>query len=415
MTEYHINFTKRSIEQIPTPPPGKRLTYHDTKLKGLSVRVTANSKKTFLVRKRINGVSKRITIGNFPELTIEQVRNQARVHIGEIALGIDPLAKRREKKAKVVTLGEVLTDYLETRKSLSEKTIKDYQRVIDVALSDWKEKPLSTISKDKVEEQHKILGAQGPAWANLSMRVLRALFNFAANKYEDSEGRSLFPENPVKRLSSTRAWYKVERRTGFIKSTDLKGWFDTVIELPMTSPSVNGALIRDYLMLLLFTGLRKTEAASLKWDQIDMASKTLTAIDTKNGRDHTLPLSDFLYRLLANRRIETTSEFVFPGPGNLGYLQEPKRQITRVAKVSGIKFTCHDLRRTFVTIAESLDIPAYALKRLLNHKSSDDVTAGYIVMDVDRLRVPMQKITQHILSVAGRTPEVPTLTATVNR
>ena len=69
----------------------------------------------------------------------------------------------------------------------------------------------------------------------------------------------------------------------------------------------------------------------------------------------------------------------------------------------------HDLRRTFITIAESLDIPAYALKRLLNHKTANDVTAGYIITDVERLRRPMQQITDHILSLVSReTQPVPT-------
>jgi len=64
--------------------------------------------------------------------------------------------------------------------------------------------------------------------------------------------------------------------------------------------------------------------------------------------------------------------------------------------LSGVECTLHDLRRTFITIAESLDIPGYALKRLLNHKDPNDVTAGYIVSDVGRLRGPMQKITDFI-------------------
>lgn len=71
----------------------------------------------------------------------------------------------------------------------------------------------------------------------------------------------------------------------------------------------------------------------------------------------------------------------------------------KVIEKTGIKFTVHDLRRTFITIAESLDIPAYALKRLLNHKTSGDVTAGYIIIDVERLRRPMQMITDYILKV----------------
>jgi integrase len=76
----------------------------------------------------------------------------------------------------------------------------------------------------------------------------------------------------------------------------------------------------------------------------------------------------------------------------------------RLSKESGISFTIHDLRRTFLTIAESLDIPAYAVKRLANHKMSNDVTAGYIVTDVERLRQPMQKITDYILKCAGYRP-----------
>lgn len=72
---------------------------------------------------------------------------------------------------------------------------------------------------------------------------------------------------------------------------------------------------------------------------------------------------------------------------------------------SGAEFTLHDLRRTFVTIAESLDIPAYALKRLLNHRvSAADVTAGYIIHDVERLRRPMQVITDYLLSTGGIRP-----------
>ena len=46
---------------------------------------------------------------------------------------------------------------------------------------------------------------------------------------------------------------------------------------------------------------------------------------------------------------------------------------------------------------ESLDIPAYALKRMLNHSDGADVTAGYIVASVERLREPMQKVSDYLL------------------
>lgn len=156
-------------------------------------------------------------------------------------------------------------------------------------------------------------------------------------------------------------------------------------------------ILRDYLLLIIFTGLRRQEAAKLRRDQVDFKARSLTITDTKNRESHTLPLPDYLLNLLRNRLQNTSSEFVFPGPGAAGHIIEPRKQIAKVIATSGITFTVHDLRRTFITVAESLDIPAYALKRLLNHKMQSDVTSGYIMTDVERLRKPMQQITDFIL------------------
>lgn len=119
--------------------------------------------------------------------------------------------------------------------------------------------------------------------------------------------------------------------------------------------------------------------------------------DTKNHQPLTLPLTDYIYELLENRKAVTNSDYVFAGDGKSGYLIEPRRQVQKVIQSSGVLFTLHDLRRTFITIAESIDISAYALKRLVNHKMSNDVTAGYIVSDVERLRKPMQQISSQLL------------------
>lgn len=84
-----------------------------------------------------------------------------------------------------------------------------------------------------------------------------------------------------------------------------------------------------------------------------------------------------------------------PGTGAAGHIIEPRKQMTNVTKASGVRFTVHDLRRTFITIAESLDISAYALKRLMAHKMS------HVITDVERLRKPMQLITDYFLKCIG--------------
>lgn len=385
-----MRLTKSAVDKIEPPKDQDQIFYRDDQLKGFAVRITKSGIKSFIIEKLINSKVRRITLGRYGELTVEQARKEAQKLLGKIATGIDPIAEKLSAKACVVTLDEVFKEYLNSRKSLKAKTIYDYKNTLRLAFSDWKTKPLHSFTKDKVIKYHEKLGQKhGGAYANQAMRLLRALFNFASGQYEDAEGRSLITENPVKRLSQARAWYRIERRQTFIRSHELAAWSQCVMDL-------QNETLRDYLLLILFTGLRRQEAAQLQWNQIDLKAKTLTISDTKNRQSHTLPLSDYLLNLLTRRNQTSISDYVFSGPGKGGYIIEPRKQMAKVIESTGIQFTVHDLRRTFITIAESLDIPAYALKRLLNHKMGGDVTAGYIILDVERLRKPMQMIADFI-------------------
>ena len=395
-----MNITKSEVDNLPIPEKGSngqtgQKRYYDAKLKGFGIRVTSGGAKTFFVEKLVKRKLRRMKIGRYGELTTEQARKQAQILLGQIASGIDPLAEKRAEKMRQVTLKEVMTDYLRARKSLKPKTLYDYQRVLEIAFPNWKSKPLISITKDKISKHHEKLGEErGQAYANLAMRVLRALFNFAAGQYEDSDGRSLITDNPVKRLSQTRAWYRVERRQTFIKAHELGHWYSGIKNL-------KNETLRDYLLLILFTGLRRQEAAKLQWNQVNLKAKTFKVTDTKNKISHTLPITDFLYEMLLKRKENSSNNYVFAGTGESGYIVEPRKQMAKVIKETEIQFTVHDLRRTFITIAESLDIPAYALKRLLNHKMNNEVTAGYIMLDVERLRKPMQMITDYLLLQMG--------------
>lgn len=398
--------TKTLVESLPYPDNGQ-MFYRDSELKGFGVRIGTGS-KVYIAEGKIDGKTVRVTIGHHGVFTSEQARQEARNILGMIARGTNPNDVAKVKKAKSVTLTEVFEAYRKARSSLKPRTLYDYERIIKTYLADWQNKPLVDISKDMIERKHREIGRRSPAQANLTMRFVRALFNFALGQYEDSDGNSIIPDNPIKRLSQTRSWYRVDRRHTVIKAHELPEWFKAVNNLvnDHAGPGNNREMIRDYLFLVLFTGLRREEAASLRWKNVDLKAKTLTIPDPKNRQPHVLPLSDFLYELLTRRHHEVgnNSLFVFPGDGKKGYLNTPERQMQRVTQESGIAFTLHDLRRTFITIAESLDISTYALKRLANHKMNNDVTAGYIIGDVERLREPMQRVTDYLLKCAGQIP-----------
>ncbi|HSH72106.1 MAG TPA: integrase family protein [Methylophilaceae bacterium] len=389
--------TKSFVDKIPYPDAGQ-VFYRDSELKGFGLRVGSGS-KVYYAEAKIDRKTIRVTIGRHGLYAPEQARNEAKSILGMLSRGVNPNDADKARRAKSITLAEVHEAYLQARNSLKPRTIYDYNRFAKTHFEDWQGKPLAEISKDMIERKHRQIGERSEAQANLAMRYMRAIFNFALGQYEDSQGNPIIADNPVKRISQTRSWYRVERRQTVIKPHDLPAWFKAVNELPTYSNGANRWAVKDYLLLIIFTGLRREEGLALQWRDVDFRAKTLTIPDPKNRQAHTLPLSDFLYDLLKRRSDDNHEKnpFVFAGTGIKGYMDDPNKQMKIVVEKSGVIFTPHDLRRTFITIAESLDIASYALKRLLNHKMANDVTAGYIINDPERLRIPMQRITDYLI------------------
>lgn len=395
-----LKLTKTVVESLQYARAGQIL-YFDTELTGFGLRVGRKS-KVYIAEARLRGKTTRVKIGLHGRLTTEEARKEAKIILGGLQQGHNPNDVKRRDRASTVTLSEAFEDMKAARSSLKPLTLYGYTHCLEVALKNWKDKPLSSISKDMVQTKHtQLTEKSGPAYANLTMRFLRSLINFAIAKYEDSAGKPLIDDNPVKRLSQTRSWHKIKPRKSVIKKGDLPLWLEVVATLQNDITNLNRELVRDYLLLVLFTGLRKEEAASLMWADVDFEERSFTVRNTKNGEDHKLPMSGFVYHLLKARYDAAgDSAFVFPGHGKSGRLVEPRNQIRQIKDQTGIQFTIHDLRRTFITIVDSLDISAYALKRLVNHKMDNDVTAGYIISDVERLRDPMERIASTILESA---------------
>lgn len=395
----NFNFTKRDIEAI--EPGEKRAYYSDTKVQGLILVVQPSGAKSFQIYKKLNGKPLRHTLGRYPDMSIERARKRAHEKLAEIAEGVNPNAKRRAGEAATITLQQVFDAYLGARKKLKPRTIKDYKQLLDETFEKWKQRPFRDIDKDAVRQIHLKAGKKSHARANYAMRLLRALFNFAMVEYEDADGNSLFPANPVKKLSQQRAWFDVKRRKRVLKPDQIQPWYQAVMALEKENTLSQAEAVRDLLLLYLFTGMRLTEGFTLRVADVDLVHRTYRIADPKNGEDITLPLTTFTHELLSKRlALIGDSEFVFPGTrgSSSGHLTEPKNHYRKVREDCGIYFTPHDLRRTYITIAESLDISNYTLKRLLNHKiNKGDVTAGYIITDVERLRAPAQRITDELL------------------
>jgi len=431
-----IKFTKREIEAIPIPE-GKRVEYQDTELNGLRLRVTPGGVKSFSVVKYQRGEFIRATLGRFPTVTVDQARAKALELLGEVsATGINPNDARREREYSRVTLGEALTEYLDSRAHrIKATTRQQYQTMLSNFSGDWLPQPLANISRERVELRHKAI-TEGRAWfgankqsrkrgtgagsmaqADLWGRVLRAIYRFAHDNYRDGEGRTLLPDPPTKVLSTKRQWHNVPRKSDRIRTHDLGRWLravELVRREAMTSRADTVATTCDALDVALFTGLRRSEVFGLTWDRVSMGGRYFWISETKNGDALELPITDTLLAIFRRRwSLRGDSVYVFPGARSGRPIQEPRKAINKITTatipepnpdgLSPIEFKCHDARRTFGTVAELLGVGQYTLKRLMNHRTmrSADVTQGYIHFTADELREPAQRIERAILEHAG--------------
>jgi integrase len=382
----NLHFTKRALEAV-LPPESGQVLYRDTIMRGFGLRVGAKS-KVFFVEGQVHYRTKRVTIGRADVIGVDAARKRAMSILSDMAEGKDPNAEKRREAQEAITVGQAFDRFFDARTSLAASSIDSYRRTCNFYLKDWRRRPLTDITRQTILKRHqRIAKENGEVTANNVMRQLRSVYNFTAAAHEE------FPPNPVAILTQARAWYPERRRRTVVSAHDLPAWWAAVMQEPEYS--------RDYLLVALFTGMRRNEIASLRWDYIDLRERALHIPKTKNGDPLDLPLSDFLVDLFtARKEAADASPWVFPSFGRKGHIVETKTFTARVTERSGVEFTLHDLRRTFITVAESLDIPHYALKRLLNHRVGGDVTGGYIVINAERLRGPVDAVSNKIIEMA---------------
>jgi integrase len=390
--------TKKFIENKLSRPSKGQIFYRDDLLRGFALRVTPHT-VSFIVECRLLGRNRRIKIGEYPAVSLQAARLEGRRLLALMKAGKDPILEKEKQQVATITVREVLDAYLACRK-LRPNSIRSFVQLFHRCIADWLEMPIAEITKDMVVARHRELtrttrqGTSGKTQANMAMERFGILVNFAANNFE-VDGVPIVRSNPVKKLSQLRAWHPKTRRQTIIPDHKLAAWYEATM-------SVSRSVVSDYLLLLLFTGLRRNEAATLRWSDIDFDGKALTvrAEIAKNKHEHRFPLSHFLFALLSKRRQEAShSVYVFPGWSGRHHMVDSSHLLEQISQRCGHRFMLHDLRRVFLTTAEKLDVPYYVLRKLANHVSKSDVTGGYIVVDVERLRPYAEKISVHLIGL----------------
>lgn len=184
--------------------------------------------------------------------------------------------------------------------------------------------------------------------------------------------------------------YKPEIRTTFLKSEELKSFF-IALEHPETPE-----YLKDYLLLSLYTGARKSNVLAMRWEQIDLNLKLwmISATETKNTEPMVVPLLDQAIEVLKRRKKIATSVYVFPTPrqSKTGHLVEPKKAWKSLLKRAKLPETyrLHDLRRTMGSWQAITGSSTKIIGASLGHKS-EQATSHYAHLTVDPVRAAMQR------------------------
>jgi len=389
-----LKLTQRAIDKLPAPDPSEKQMLHwDSDVKGFAVLCSGvTNAKTYIVQRTLpDGRDRRVTIGPVNTLTLEKATELAKDMLHDLRHGRDP-----KKKIDNPTLRTTLEAYLIARRDLRPASVAVYRQV-EKTLTTWLDRPLREIDGDMVEDRHRAIAAaiskkgdgnDGIVTANVAMRTFRTLYNFATERTPD------LPLNPVRRLR--RQWFKEPKSERMVPEEKMADFYTAVRKLPHP-------VQRDYLLMLMFTGMRRTECASLRWDDIDLTKRIIRvqAANTKTGKKLELPMSDFVHDLLVARRSLGNSGYVFPGKSGGKPIIGTTAPLRTVAEATGVQVSAHDLRRGFITIAESTDISVMALKALVNHTLGSGITEGYVQMRVERLREPVQRVANRIKELCG--------------
>lgn len=401
----NLKFTNASLAAL-LPPEKGRIEYLDTEESGLRLRVSASGAKTFTLLRRVAGKLQRVTLGVFmrpgdkvPRMTVELAVRAKRKTDGAIAAGTDPNATKKADRERGRTLAEVLGEYLASNAKLKERTRSDYQNVLREFCADWLDTPLAEITRESIKRRHSKHGAErSEARANNAVRVLRALFYFVGVAPNPAA-------NPKKKGPGGAFLFDDKRKRTRIAPKEMPEWWGAVSAMQGRRSDSGARDASDLLRFLLLTGLRAGEACGLRWDGVNVAEGIITVRDTKNRNDHVLPLGSLLREIIERRhQSRASAEYVFASKENPSapYSYNTLRGwFDVIAAESGVRITAHDCRRTFASIAESLDISAFAVKRLLNHRTGNsDVTTGYVIIDPERLRGAMQRIEDEVIRLA---------------
>ena len=368
------------------PDSSKRRDFRDELMPGLVLRISTSGTKTFCLHKRINGKMRRLTIGRFGVVSLAEARERVRQVLYEIETGRFEERTGIEVETKP-TLGDVVPDYIEKHAKVHNRDWKRKEALL-AKFTTLHGKGIDEIKRADVVKACDVIHKSAPVSGNRALAHLKHLMGWCVE-------RGMIDASPiagVKPLSKERSRERVLT--------------DDELGALWTACHTEGYPFGDCMKLLILSGQRRAEVAEMRWSEIDLEKRlwTLPSQRAKNGKQHTVPLTDTMVDVLRKTPRFFNSDYVFTTTGKtpISGFGRVKDRLDKALPEGTVPWIIHDLRRTMSTNMAMLGVPQPVTEALLNHKTGvvSGVAAIYNVYSyADEKREALELWNSHVEKV----------------
>lgn len=367
-TKNAVALTDRSLKGLKAEAGPYRVT--DAKCEGLAVRVAVDGRKTFDCAFRIKGAGiRRLSLGRWPETSLEAARDRTRELKKAARTGIDLLTEEKNaaiERASRITVRTLIEKYclkrirgkLRTAKEIENRLNRALQPKLDTPIQDMRRRDLRNLFDEAAEAGHE-------REAEKRRQAVGAMFRWAVSQdYLDAD--------PTAGLKSYDPGSPRDRTLSIHEICKLWKWLGED-----TFPRDHSNVMKLQLLL----GSRCGEIAGMKAEEVDTHNWlwVLPASRSKNGKERVTPIVGTAREILAS---------CYPNAGPI-FKSETGRSLTashvgqtllkRSNRLPVQKFCTHDLRRSFATALDEMGVSIELIAAIVGHESSVNRNAQTLV------------------------------------
>ncbi|NQU43218.1 site-specific integrase [bacterium] len=389
-----IHFNKEVVLGLTCPPDKTSGVYfYDREQPNLAIRITPAGGRVFIFSRKIDGKAKRVSLGQFPTMTIAQARGAAASLLARVRAGEDPTATPEPDQTDAgnvsgnMTLGDLWDLYLSRHAQVHKKSWENDVLLYNKHLKAWEGRTLFKITRADLQVlMAKIGKGSGPYAANLVHSLIRTMLYLAQDwGFEQT--------NPAARLKR----FRTHSRSRYLKPEELKRFWTALSDFP--DPT-----FRDFFAVCLLTGQRQGNVRCMAWTEVDLEEGVWTVpfAKAKSGEEMRIVLVPEVVDLLRRRKAKADGPWVFASKrSETGHIEHPQHAWERLCKLAGFEdLRIHDLRRTHGSWAAATGASLAIIGKALGHLDQT-ATAIYARLDIDPVRQAVMAATGAMMDAVG--------------